>query len=75
MVIATQMQELALIDLTEFSIDEVYEPRPVRSTPYRLSEVEQGALHSIVQQLEDAGMIERSRPECASPVLLVTKAD
>ena len=75
MVIATQMKELGLTDLTEFDIEEVEGSRPVRSKPYRLSEVEREALRSIVRQLEDAGMIERSRAEYASPVLLVKKAD
>lgn len=74
-VVAVSMKELGLTELTQFDIEEIPESKPVRSRPYRLSMVERDALREIVQQLIDAGMIERSKSEYASPVLLVRKAD
>lgn len=72
-VFASSMRDLSRTALAEFAIEEVSGSRPVQSRPYRLSLAERGALAKIIEQMQDAGMIEPSASPYASPVLLVRK--
>ncbi|KAL5489210.1 hypothetical protein EMCRGX_G018277 [Ephydatia muelleri] len=49
--------------------------RPVRLSPYRLPHAYQDLVHKEVQEMLDAGIIERSLSEWASPIVLVNKKD
>ena len=67
------MKELGRTSLADFDIEEQTGSHAVRCKPYRLLLKERAAVEEIVKSMLDAGMIERSRFEYASPVLLVKK--
>ncbi|KAL5516317.1 hypothetical protein EMCRGX_G001610 [Ephydatia muelleri] len=49
--------------------------RPVRLSPYRLPHAYRDLVHKEVQEMLDAGIIEPSSSEWASPIVLVNKKD
>ena len=49
--------------------------RPVRLSPYRLPHAYRDLVHTEVQEMLDAGIIEPSSSEWASPIVLVNKKD
>ena len=74
-VTASTMAQLGKTTLTTFDIQEYEGSHPVRCKPYRLSLAERPGLQAIIDQLEEADMIEPSSSPYASPVLLVKKGD
>ena len=49
--------------------------RPIRLSPYRLPHAYRELVHKEIQEMLDAGIIEPSSSEWASPIVLVNKKD
>ena len=53
----------------------VRDPRPVRSPVYRYPEASKKIIRDMLTEMEDKGVIEKSRAAWLSPIVLVSKAD
>jgi hypothetical protein len=69
---ATNLHELGCVKDTEMNI-ELSDKRPVVYGPYRLSHTERQVVRDMVGELVDAGIVQDSVSDYASPVLLVKK--
>lgn len=69
---AFSVKELGCVNNSEMDI-KLKDPTPVVYRPYRLPHSEREVVRSIVQELEESGIVQQSSSEYASPILLVKK--
>ena len=66
---------LGEIAATEHRIELVDGARPVRQQPYRLGPKQRVLVEQEIRKMQDAGVVQPSKSEWASPVVLVPKPD
>lgn len=69
---AFSVKELGCVTGTEMDI-RLNDSTPVVYRPYRMSHSEREVVRTMVQELEEAGIVQQSSSDYASPVLLVKK--
>lgn len=69
---AFSVKELGCVSGSEMDI-KLSDPTPVVYRPYRLPHTERTIVRSMVQELEESGIVQQSSSDYASPILLVKK--
>ena len=73
-VFAVTSKEMSVTSTVEHRIDVQGAP-PIRMSPYRTDAVKRQKIKEMVQQMEEEGLIRKSRSPYASPVVVVGKKD
>lgn len=71
---ASNLKDLGCTAVTKLSI-ELKSQKPIVYRPYRLSHHERSKLQTMVGEMLDAGIVQESTSEFASPIILVRKKD